>query len=146
MDLALNNLERLIYHKTKPNQTKPILAHIHNKRLRQIFEDSAISLLPWIFKPIPFLKQTSLEWLQYIQTLIIFPYIFYFFPWTKLTLCFILLNILYDHFVLDIILHPFFNFFPLSLIFVYDNYVTYLKFPSDYFPLLLFFYIFINTH
>ena len=32
MDLALNNLQRLICHKTKPNQTKH-LQSIHNDRL-----------------------------------------------------------------------------------------------------------------
>ena len=25
MNLALNNLQRLVYHKTKPNQTKPVM-------------------------------------------------------------------------------------------------------------------------
>ena len=106
--------------------------------------------MPWIFQPTPFLRQTCLELLQYIQTLINYLSIhIYFFQPHEPNLPYILFSYIFFmvHFVLHIILCPF-SIFPLSWIdtFVHDTYIIYLNFHFTPLPLLLFFYIFINRY
>ena len=56
MDLVLNNLQRLICRKTKPNQTNPANAHADvkkNKQLKMVFRTNKWSLK---YVPKEFLK------------------------------------------------------------------------------------------
>ena len=48
-DLALNNLQRVICHKTKPNQTKPIQTKPNHIYLIYMYkEDLALNNLQWL--------------------------------------------------------------------------------------------------